>query len=91
MKDHVDMLQSQCYYHIIITYLCNDIIPEQYDINSYGDSNNMIIRRNSPGILKDIIADHSNSYDASYVEILAIIFLSTIIEYILYNSMRPTM
>lgn len=46
------------------TYLCDDIIPEQYDINSYGESNNMIIRRNSPGILKDAIVspiDYKNN------------------------------
>lgn len=48
------------------SYLSDDIIPEQYDINSFGESSNMVLRRNSPGILKDIISDPSDPSDAAY-------------------------
>lgn len=46
------------------TYLSDNIIPEQYDVTSNGTSTNMIIRRNSPGIQKDIICDPVNNSDA---------------------------
>lgn len=39
------------------TYLNDDIIPEQYDIPSSGEETNMVYRRKSPGILRDIISD----------------------------------
>lgn len=44
------------------TYLNDDIIPEQYDISSIGVETDMIERRNSPGIFRDII---ENQYDSS--------------------------
>lgn len=44
------------------TYLNDDIIPEQYDISSVGVGTDMIERRNSPGIFRDII---ENQYDSS--------------------------
>ena len=47
------------------TYLCDDIIPEQYDISSVGAGTNMIERRNSPGVLRDIIENASNPFDQS--------------------------
>ncbi len=48
------------------TFLSDAIIPEQYDINSYGESANMILRRNSPGVLKDIISNPSSPSNADY-------------------------
>ena len=39
------------------TYLCDDIIEDSYDIVSIGNSANMISRRNSPGVMKDIISN----------------------------------
>ena len=44
------------------TFLNDDIIPEQYDISSVGTETDMVGRRNSPGILRDII---ENQYDSS--------------------------
>ena len=39
------------------TYLNDEIIPEQYDVESLGDTNDIISRRNSPGIYHDIITN----------------------------------
>lgn len=33
------------------TFLCDDIIPEKYDVKSIGTGTDMIARRNSPGIM----------------------------------------
>lgn len=43
------------------TFLNDDIIPEQYDINSIGQNNNMILRRNSPGVMRDYVADSESA------------------------------
>ncbi len=48
------------------TYLNDDIIPEQYDVVSSGYDNNIITRRNSPGIMKDVIVDSSATWNAAY-------------------------
>lgn len=48
------------------TYLNDDIIPENYDINSTGESKNMINRRNSPGILRDYLTNSSDYSDFDY-------------------------
>lgn len=39
------------------TFLDDNIIPEQFDINSIGAGYDMIARRNSPGIRKDILKE----------------------------------
>lgn len=39
------------------TYKKDSIVPEAYDVNSVAEGNDMVIRRNSPGVHKDIIAD----------------------------------
>ena len=48
------------------TFISDSIIPEQYDVNSIGEETNMVLRRNSPGIMKDSIVDPSDTSDASY-------------------------
>ena len=48
------------------SYISDNIIPEQYDINSYGSDSNMIARRNSPGIMRDIISSPYDDTDAGY-------------------------
>lgn len=48
------------------TFLSDSIVPEQYDVNSIGTGNDMVERRNSPGVLKDLIADPYDSSNASY-------------------------
>ena len=45
------------------TYLSDNIIPEQYDISSVGVGTNTIDRRNSPGVLRDIIENSNNTSD----------------------------
>lgn len=42
------------------SYLCDDIIPEQYDVASIGNEKDMVKRNNSPGILFDTIS-HSDA------------------------------
>ena len=42
------------------TFLCDEIIPEQYDVQSIGTETNMINRRNSPGILNDTVVNGFN-------------------------------
>ncbi len=49
------------------TYLSDDIIPEIYDVNSIGDNANIASRRNSPGVLRDIIQDPNNPENYNYV------------------------
>ena len=39
------------------SYLCDDIIPEEYDIPSTGSGYDIIGRNNSPGVLRDFITD----------------------------------
>ena len=39
------------------TFLSDDIIPEQYDVISAGNETDMVQRRNSPGIKKDLVLD----------------------------------
>lgn len=46
------------------TYLSDSIVPEQYDVSSNGEGTNMILRRNSPGAMKDIISDPYYPADA---------------------------
>lgn len=48
------------------TFLNDSIIPEQYDLVSNGYDGNMITRRNSPGVLKDIIARPNTQSSSSY-------------------------
>jgi len=45
------------------TYLNDNIIPEQYDISSVGEGTDMVTRRNSPGIYRDIIENPNAVYD----------------------------
>ncbi len=42
------------------TFLNDDIIPEQYDVISTGVGTDMTQRRNSPGILRDILVNPEN-------------------------------
>lgn len=46
------------------TFLNDNIIPESYDIASIGTTSNIIDRRNSPGVVRDIIKAPDN-YDYS--------------------------
>jgi len=46
------------------TYLNDNIIAENFDVTSIGQETNMINRRNSPGIMKDIICNER--LDANY-------------------------
>lgn len=55
------------------TFLSDAIVPEQYDINSVGETTDMILRRNSPGVLKDIISNPSDPADAGYGDSLSAI------------------
>lgn len=48
------------------TFLTDGLIPENYDVNSIGNDFNMTNRRNSPGVMRDIIADPDNLGDSSY-------------------------
>ncbi|MBE5730512.1 MAG: leucine-rich repeat domain-containing protein [Clostridiales bacterium] len=41
------------------SYLCDNIIPNDYDIVSTGEERNMVARNNSPGIKKEIINSSS--------------------------------
>ena len=54
------------------SYLNDNIILEKYDINSVGNSNDIIGRNNSPGILNDIITDEdaNNYYQGKTIETL---------------------
>jgi len=49
------------------TYLNDNIIPEVYDIVSSGGTNNMVSRRNSPGIMNDIVATNDRSTAGLYL------------------------
>jgi len=49
------------------TYLNDDIIPEQYDVISSGNANNVVSRRNSPGILRDEIVGAYNYTASQYL------------------------
>ena len=60
---YVAMAMILSYYD---TCLNDDIIPEQYDINSVGDDTDILARRNSPGVLRDIIQDATNPSNATY-------------------------
>ena len=51
------------------SFLNDDIIPEQYDVISSGDETNMVDRRNSPGVLRDLIANPNNFTDDYYYAI----------------------
>ena len=48
------------------TFLSDDIIPENYDVISNGNQNDMIERRNSPGTRKDIICDANDPLNYNY-------------------------
>ena len=48
------------------SFLDDNIIPEQYDISSNGYDGDIITRRNSPGILRDIIANPNFPGNSSY-------------------------
>lgn len=48
------------------TYYNDNIIPETYDIVSNGSETDMISRRNSPGIMRDIIANPNSLGSSSY-------------------------
>ena len=52
-------------------YLCDDIIDDSYDIVSIGNDANMISRRNSPGIMKDIISNPNMPELATYGSLLS--------------------
>ena len=53
------------------TYLNDNIIPEQYDVNSIGEDTDIISRRNSPGTLRDIIQNPNNIHDKTLSEFTA--------------------
>lgn len=55
------------------TYLCDDIIDDSYDSVSIGNDANIISRRNSPGIMKDIISNPNMPELAKYGSFLLII------------------
>lgn len=48
------------------TFFNDAIIPENYDIPSVGSGTNMIERRNSPGVLKDVIVNPESLDDTIY-------------------------
>ncbi len=48
------------------TYYNDNIIPESYDIISNGSDSDIISRRNSPGIMRDIIHNPNNLGNISY-------------------------
>ena len=48
------------------TFINDSIVPEQYDANSIGEETNMIVRRNSPGVIKDSIVNPIDPSDSSY-------------------------
>lgn len=45
------------------TYFSDSVITEQYDIVSNGNGNDMVARRNSPGVLKDAVSVDYNNYE----------------------------
>ena len=49
------------------SFLLDSIVPEQYDVISRGSSNNIITRRNSPGILHDVLEDPNDPTNTNYV------------------------
>ena len=53
------------------SYISDNIVPEQYDIASIGNSTDMISRRNSPGSMRDLIANPNNSADYFYARNLS--------------------
>ena len=48
------------------TYLNDNIVPDNYDIRSVGNDTNVFNRRNSPGVLKDIIVNPNNPVSGLY-------------------------
>lgn len=48
------------------TYLNDNFVPEQYDIESIGEGTDIIERRNSPGVLRDIVINPSDYNDKNY-------------------------
>lgn len=60
---YVAMAMLLSYYD---SFLNDDIVPEQYDVASVGNTSDVISRRNSPGILRDIIDSASNSDADTY-------------------------
>ena len=60
---YVAMAMLLSYYD---TFLSDSIVPEQYDVNSIGLESNMAQRKNSPGVLRDIIQDPSDSSNKKY-------------------------
>ena len=48
------------------TFLNDNVIPENYDIRSVGMQTNVFERRNSPGVMRDIIANPLNPSSAIY-------------------------
>lgn len=48
------------------TFLNDNIVPEKYDVPSYGDYKNMIVRDDSPGAQRDSIYNHTNLTATEY-------------------------
>ena len=48
------------------TYLNDNLVPEQYDIKSIGEGVDTIERRNSPGVLRDVVINPNNYNDKNY-------------------------
>lgn len=60
---YVAMAELLSYYD---TYYNDNIVSNNYDIVSVGNDNNMINRRNSPGVLKDVIVSDNNDARLGY-------------------------
>lgn len=74
------------------TFLNDDIIPEQYDVVSFGSETDMIARHNSPGIYNDVITasdcavyNKTNVYDLSASEYFN--FISKQVDYSLHAKL----
>lgn len=53
------------------TYLNDSIIKEQYDQESSGSTTDIISRRNSPGVLHDVLLNPKDKYDVEYAKYLS--------------------
>ena len=62
------------------TYLYDGIIPEQYDVVSVGTEDNMISRRNSPGIVRDVIQNINNPDDDELLNMTANDYYSILVS-----------
>ena len=62
------------------TYLYDGIIPEQFDAVSVGTEDNMISRRNSPGIVRDVIQNVNDPDDDELIYMTANDYYSTLVS-----------